>query len=262
MSVRPPAVAGKFYPGRPDTLGDLVDTLLSTVDVPDDDTLAPAYVVPHAGLRFSGPTAATVYARLRAHADEIARVVLVGPAHFVRLRGCAVSTMDEWATPLGTVPLDPVGRAALVDAGLAQPDDEPHVPEHSLEVQIPFLQRVLRADTPILPVVAGPSGVDEVADLLAATYGDGTVLLCSTDLSHYHPDDVAREQDAGTIRAVTDRVPDRIGTRDACGVFALRGLTGLAARRSWTPTLLAYATSADTIGPPDRVVGYAALTLT
>ncbi|GAA4217184.1 AmmeMemoRadiSam system protein B [Actinocatenispora rupis] len=257
--VRPSAVAGRFYPGRSDGLRELVDRLMSTVDVPDGEPLAPAYVVPHAGYRFSGPTAALVYARLRAHADEISRVLLVGPAHHVRLRGCAVSTVDEWRTPLGTVPLDPALRDTLVDGGHAQPDDAPHAPEHSLEVQVPFLQRALRPGTPFVPVVTGPAAADEVADLLAAASGDGTVLICSTDLSHYQPDAVARDQDAATVRAVTERAPDRIGVRDACGVFALRGLTALAARRDWTPTLLGYATSADTLGPPERVVGYAAL---
>ncbi|MEV0839842.1 AmmeMemoRadiSam system protein B [Actinocatenispora sera] len=261
MTVRPPAVAGKFYPSDPDTLRGLVDSLLAGVEVPADDALAPAYVVPHAGYRFSGPTAAQVYARLAAHAERIARVLLIGPAHFVRLTGCAVSTADKWATPLGEIPLDAIGRNTLIEAGAAAANDEPHEPEHSLEVQVPFLQAVLMPGTPILPVVAGPTPADAVADLLAAGIRrSGTVLLCSTDLSHYEPDAQAREQDAATIRAVTERAPDRIGVRDACGVFGLRGLTALAARAGWTPRLLGYATSADTIGPPDRVVGYAAFT--
>jgi len=261
VTVRRPAVAGKFYPGSPDALRDMVGRMLAAVEVPGDDELARAYVVPHAGYRFSGPTAALVYARLAAHADHIARVLLIGPAHYVRLTGCAVSTVDSWATPLGEVPLDADGRSVLVDAGAAA-DDEPHTPEHSLEVQVPFLQAVLAPGTPILPVVAGPTPAAAVADLLAAGLDrPGTVLLCSTDLSHYRPDPEAREQDAATIRAVTERAPDRIGTRDACGVFGLRGLTALAARVGWTPRLLGYATSADTIGPPDRVVGYSAFTL-
>lgn len=262
MTVRAPAVAGTFYPSDPQGLRTLVDSQLAGVEVPADDALAPAYVVPHAGYRFSGPTAALVYARLAAHAERIARVLLIGPAHFVRLTGCAVSTVDKWATPLGAVPLDAIGRNTLVEAGTAEANDEPHEPEHSLEVQVPFLQAVLTAGTPILPVAAGPTPADAVADLLAAGIRrPGTVLLCSTDLSHYHPDAEAREQDAATIRAVTERSPDRIGVRDACGVFGLRGLTTLAARAGWTPRLLGYATSADTVGPPDRVVGYASFAL-
>lgn len=315
MTVRQPAVAGRFYPGRPDTLTDWIESALSAVEV-GDDVPAPAYVVPHAGYRFSGGTAAHVYARLRAHARDIERVVLIGPAHHVRLAGCAVPAADRWATPLGEVVIDTAGRDALVAAGHAVADDGPHAPEHSLEVQLPFLQRVL-PDVPVLPVVAGPSTVDTVAALLSDTIPDGdsqpepradneqggdeqgdieqadgeragdgkaearpndeqaddaaearsaavagTVLLCSTDLSHYHDDATARRLDEATIRSVVELRPGSIGTRDACGVFALRGLTALAARRAWTPRLLDYTTSADTAGGPDRVVGYGAFLMT
>ncbi len=258
-SVRPPAVAGRFYPAQPDTLRDMVSALMDAVDVPDDDRLCPAYVVPHAGYRFSGPTAAHVYARLRRHAGQVRRIVLIGPAHFVRLAGCAVPTVDSLDTPLGPLPLDRTGRDALVAAGLAVADDEPHAPEHSLEVQLPFLRQILAAGH---AGAAGGHRADAAGEGGGAAGGDvcqpGTVLLCSTDLSHYRDDPSAREQDAATISAVEDRAPDRIGTRDACGVFALRGLTALAARIDWTPRLLDYATSADTAGTPDRVVGYAA----
>lgn len=255
--VRPAAVAGQFYPGRPDELRRLVDGLLDAVDVPDEP-LAPAYVVPHAGYRFSGPTAAHVYARLRAHAAEVRRVVLIGPSHFVRLHGCAVPAADTWTTPLGDVPVDTDGRRAL--AGHAAADDEPHGREHSLEVQLPFLQRALPAGVPVLPVVAGVSAAGDVADLLSlVTPGEaGTVLLCSTDLSHYHDDATARELDRRTVEAIRSGDPERIGVRDACGVFGLRGTVAYAGRAGWTARLLALATSADTAGTPDRVVGYSA----
>jgi MEMO1 family protein len=258
VAVRAPAVAGRFYPGEPEVLAAQVDAMLAAVEVPAGDRLAAAYVVPHAGHRFSGGTAAHVYSRLRAHAADIARVVLIGPAHYVRLSGCAVPTVDRWATPLGEIALDTAGRDALVAAGHAAGNDEPHAPEHSLEVQLPFLQRVLPDGVPILPVAAGPSTTDSVADLLAAARADGTVLLCSTDLSHYHDDATARELDRATIDTVLARDAERIAPRSACGLFALRGLTALAARLDWTPTLLDYTTSADTAGAPERVVGYAA----
>jgi MEMO1 family protein len=264
VAVRPAAVAGQFYPGRSEELGATVDRLLDAVDVPDEP-LAPAYVVPHAGYRFSGPTAAPVYARLRAHADQVRRVVLIGPAHFVRLRGCAVPTVEAWTTPLGDVPLDVEGCRALAADGAGRggstsADDEPHRPEHSLEVQLPFLQRALPAGVPVLPVVAGVGTADEVADLLSLVAPGlaGTVLLCSTDLSHYHDDATARELDRRTVDAVLAGEPDRIGVRDACGVFGLRGTVAYAGRAGWTARLLALATSADTVGPPDRVVGYSA----
>jgi AmmeMemoRadiSam system protein B len=264
LAVRPAAVAGRFYPGRPDELRATVDRLIDAADAPElaDEPLAPAYVVPHAGYRFSGPTAAPVYARLRAHAGSVRRVVLIGPAHYMRLRGCAVPTVDRWVTPLGDVPVDTEGCRALAADGppLAAADDEPHRPEHSLEVQLPFLQRALPAGVPVLPVVAGAASADEVADLLSLVAPGlaGTVLLCSTDLSHYHDDATARELDRRTVDAVLAGDPERIGVRDACGVFGLRGTMAYAGRTGWTARLLALATSADTAGATDRVVGYSA----
>ena len=260
VAVRPPAVAGRFYPGHPKTLAAQVDSMLDAVEVPADDVLAPAYVVPHAGHRYSGPTAAHVYARLRAHAAEIERIVLVGPAHFVPLTGCAVPTVDGWATPLGEVALDSAACAELVSRGHAVASDEPHAPEHSLEVQLPFVQRTVPG-VPVLPIAVGLSTVDSVGAALNALRANGSVLLCSTDLSHYLDDATARGKDEATIKAVLERDPGRIGTRDACGVFALRGLTALAADLDWTPRVLDYSTSADTAGAPDRVVGYVAMSV-
>jgi len=256
-SVRHPAVAGSFYPADPPTLSALVDRLLDAVEVPAGDRLASAYVVPHAGYRYSGPTAAHVYARLRRHADQLTCVVLLGPAHRVALKGCAVPTAQRWLTPLGEVDVDPIARTLVVD-GHAVADDAPHAPEHSLEVQLPFLQRAV-PDATVVPVAVGVSTADDVVVTVAAAAGDpGTVVLCSTDLSHYLPDAEARRQDGRTAEAIEALAAGRIGVRDACGVYALRGTvawakhTGLVARR------LALDTSADTGGDPSRVVGYPA----
>ena len=140
--VRAPAVAGRFYPGTATVLARAVDRMLEQAGPPPGgEPLAAAYVVPHAGYRFSGPTAARVYARLRRHAAQVERVVLIGPAHFVPLAGCAASAADAWATPLGDLPV-----AARLD-GLPV-DEAPHVPEHSLEVQLPFLWRALGRPVP------------------------------------------------------------------------------------------------------------------
>lgn len=261
-TVRRPAVAGAFYPATPAGLTRSLDTLLDDAPAaPSDEPLSPAYVVPHAGYRFSGPTAAHVYRRLRRHAADIRRVLLIGPSHFVGLRGAAVPTVDRWSTPLGDLALDTATRDDLTAAGLAAADDEPHRKEHSLEVQIPFLQRVLPPTVTVLPIAVGITDTARTADLLTHLAPDpatGTILLCSTDLSHYHDEPTAQAQDRRTTEAVLDRDPTRIGTRDACGVFALRGLVALAARRDWHPRLLHLATSADTAGTPDRVVGYSA----
>jgi AmmeMemoRadiSam system protein B len=256
---RPPAVAGAFYPADPEKLKSTVDELLDAVPVPADDTLARAYVVPHAGYRYSGSTAAHVYARLRAHAVHIGRIVLFGPAHRVRLTGCAVPTTQRWLTPLGAVTIDADAARDLAAAGgdrAAALDDAPHAPEHSLEVQLPFLQRAVPG-VPVLPVAVGISTVDDVAaaiDRVAA----GAVVLCSTDLSHYQPLAAARAQDELTAQAIEACRPDRIGVRDACGVFALRGTVEWVRRHDLALRRLALATSADAGGDPARVVGYPA----
>ncbi len=259
-AVRLPAVAGQFYQADPGALASGVDAMLDAAGVPAEDALAPAYVVPHAGHRYSGPTAAHVYARLRAHASAVSRVVVVGPAHQVPMNGFAVSGAAWWLTPLGEVPIDP-NAAALAEAGHVIVDDRPHTPEHSIEVQLPFLQRAL-GDVSLLPIVVGLCTVDAAAATIAAAIElapAGTVVLCSTDLSHYLPDEQAREQDRRTLAAIAELAPERIGVRDACGVYALRGVVAWARRERLVAELLAYATSAETGGDPGRVVGYPAL---
>jgi AmmeMemoRadiSam system protein B len=220
--------------------------------------------VPHAGYRYSGPIAAVAYAHLRSAARPVHRVAIVGPAHYARVWGCVAPAADRWRTPLGSVPIDVSTRDALVRAGLATVDDAPFVPEHSQEVQLPFLQRILPRDTPVLPIVAGPSTVEQVALVWAALAAaePAGVLLCSTDLSHYETHQAAQAQDAGTVRAIRELDPDAVGVRDACGVYALRGLLGWARQTGRGVTILDQRTSADTAGSPDRVVGYCAAAVT
>ena len=254
---RPPAVAGAFYPADPAVLTSTVDRLMDTVDVPADDELAAAYVVPHAGYRYSGATAARVYARLRRHRVHIGRIVLVGPAHRVRLDGCAAPTTARWLTPLGPVPIEPVTGIGGLSA-----DDAPHAPEHSLEVQLPFLQRAVGRDLVILPIVVGPAIEDEVRDVINAAVAQspiGTVIVCTTDLSHDLDASTALVKDAITVQAVLDLAPDRIGVEDACGIYALRGLLGYAQRLNLAPGLLHLSTMrADA---DDKAAGYTAMEL-
>jgi AmmeMemoRadiSam system protein B len=235
----------------------MVDALLDAIDVPADDPPGAGYIVPHAGYRYSGATAAQVYARLRRHAAHIERVMLVGPAHRVPVKGCAVPTTNRWLTPLGEVVVDPVARGLVAD-GLAAVDDQAHAPEHSLEVQVPFLQRALPGVS-IVPVVAGLSTAAEVGRTVAAVAGNpGTVVVCSTDLSHYLPDDQARARDERTAGHIEALEPDALGVRDACGLFALRGVVSWARDRELVPRRLALTTSGDTGGDRARVVGYPA----
>jgi MEMO1 family protein len=269
-AVRSPAVAGRFYPAGARDLAEVIDALLDAApsledgEAPAADEAAPAaYVVPHAGYRFSGPTAARAYACLRRHAGPVQRVVLVGPAHHAPLVGCAVPEAGRWATPLGEVPLDADGARALADAGLVALDDGPHTPEHSLEVQVPFLQRVLAPGVPLLPVAVGRTPPADVAAVLAEAAGKpGTVVLCSTDLSHYLDRATAEARDARTVQAVLDLDEDSIGSRDACGAYPLRGLVAWARSAGLRARLLHRCTSADTAGDPARVVGYAAFAFT
>lgn len=279
MDVRQPAVAGLFYPAGAGELAALVDSLLDAADAAGasadgagaagasadggaGEPVAEAYIVPHAGYRYSGPTAARVYARLRRHAAEVERVVLIGPAHYVRLAGCAAPATAAWLTPLGSVPVDQAEVAGLAEAGYASLDDLPHEREHSLEVQLPFLQRILPAGVPVVPLAVGACRPDDVRIALLAAARPGTLVLCSTDLSHYLRLDAAQRQDARTAQAILDLEPDRIGVRDACGCYALRGLLAWARHRGLRPGLLHLCTSAETTGDPSRVVGYGAFALT
>ena len=257
--VRPPAVAGRFYPGDPGELTALVDGLLDAVGA-EVAPPAPAYAVPHAALRYSGPTAAHVYAQLRTGPAGTGTVVLLGPAHYVATRGCTVPAAARWRTPLGEVPVDRGLAEALARDGHVSVDDAPFEPEHSLEVQLPFLQRCRPDGLTVLPMVVGQSTVDDLVITLSALAeaGPDALLVCSTDLSHYLPEPAAERQDARTTQAVLDLAPERIGHRDACGVFALRGLVAWARHRGLRPRLLDRCTSAKTGGDPARVVGYAA----
>src|SRR5215470_8686111 len=244
--LRPAAVAGRFYPSDAARLAAAVGRLLGEAGAVQETQSLQGLIVPHAGYRYSGPIAASGYSLLKARADAIDRLVLIGPAHFMPLWGAAVPAVDGWLTPLGPVDIDGdlVRQASALGAHV---DDAPHAPEHALEVQLPFLQIALGRNVPILP---------------GALLGSGAFLIVSTDLSHYHADATAKALDQRTAAAITARDPDAIGHDDACGVFALRGAVEWARRSDLPVGLLDLRTSADTAGDPSRVVGYGAFALT
>lgn len=258
LGIRLPAVAGSFYPAKREALLDAVRECFAAARRPDAGAPAPkAVVVPHAGYVYSGPVAASAYLRLGAAASGIERVVLVGPSHRVPLAGVAVSGADAFATPLGVVPVDSEGRRAAEAAGAVR-DDDPFALEHALEVQLPFLQAVLDHFT-IVPLAAGLSEPADVADVLDAVWGGPeTVVVVSTDLSHYQPYADAAALDRRTAEAVVAAEPEAVGDRDACGSHALRGLLLAARRRRLAVDLLDLRSSGDTAGGHDRVVGYGA----
>jgi hypothetical protein len=236
----------------------MVDDLLAGALAPEVAPAPAALVVPHAGYVYSGPVAATAYARLSATAASISRVVAFGPAHYVPVRGAAVPAAFAWATPLGQVPIDPLLRERAVARG-AMVDDRPHAPEHALEVQLPFLQRVLGTGFSFLPVAVSEISAGEMADLIGEFLGEeGTLLLVSTDLSHYHDLATARRLDRLTADTILARDSSALSSEGACGFYPLRGLVELAHRKHLSIELLDLRTSADTAGGPERVVGYGA----
>lgn len=269
--VRPPAVAGTFYPGRASELTAMIDRELEQAaarQAVDADTersgssLPPkAIIAPHAGYRYSGPVAASAYVRLLPLRDQVNRVVLLGPAHRVPVRSMALSSADAWATPLGVVPVDleAVARAARLRGVVV--DDDAHAWEHSLEVHVPFLQRTLGSSWKLLPVVVGTALTDEVADLIDHFWDDpGTLTVVSTDLSHYHPYDEANALDARTVAEIATRSTD-LRPDQACGAYPVRGMLAVARRRDLRIETVDVRNSGDTAGPRDHVVGYASFVL-
>lgn len=260
--LRPPAVAGSFYPADPEALRAAIARAFADAVAADPAAPVPeALVVPHAGYVYSGPVAATAYARLRAGRAGIHRVVLLGPSHRVPLRGLGLSSADAWSTPLGEVELDHDHDRDLLTLPSVAFADVAHAPEHSLEVQVPFLQAVL-GEFRLLPIVIGDAGPQEVARALELVWGGPeTVVVVSTDLSHYHPHRDAVRLDARTASAIVARDGAAIGDRDACGARPLRGLLEAAVRHDLTVQSLDLRTSGDTAGDLTSVVGYGAFAL-
>lgn len=253
--VRPAAVAGLFYPERPAELAGMVESLLA--NAPTAEGVVPkALIAPHAGYPFSGPVAAHAYATLRQARELIRRVVLLGPAHRVYLRGLALPGADRFDTPLGAVELDQEGVDRLRHLPSIRDMPEAHHQEHSLEVQLPFLQCCL-ADFRLIPLVVGDAAPEEVAGVLDLFWDDDeTLILISSDLSHYHDYETAVTADADTVERIRKLELEAIGPNQACGCMPIRGLLHQIRKRSLMIETLDVRNSGDTAGPRDRVVGY------
>jgi MEMO1 family protein len=229
---RLPIATERFYPARSETLRTVVTGLLDGVRISDDDRLAPAYVVPHAAYHSSGQVAASVYARLRHHGGEIERVVILGPRHGESVAACVGPNVANWSTPLGETPIDVSTNRMLVADGHIKLDDEAHAAEHSLEIQLPFLQ-VAVPHAMILPILVGPAAAEDIVVTLSALADlDGTVVIVTTDLGNAN-------STRRTLLSILEMAPERIGIRDACGVHALRGVIGWANHRGLRAELLA-----------------------
>jgi AmmeMemoRadiSam system protein B len=263
-TVRPTAVAGFFYPDQPERLAAMVDSMLDAAGQPDgaptdtpDDELPVALIAPHAGYVYSGPVAASAYARLRRWRADVRRVVVIGPPHRVPVHGLALSSADEWETPLGRIPVDTAACEQLLAKPGVRVDDHAHAAEHSLEVHLPFLQRVLDPGWTLVPVIAGGPAATALADALEPVWAaPNTVVVVSTDLSHYHPQWVARPLDRATAELIVDRQWERLDGDRACGASGVRAALELARRHHEHVELVDLRDSGDTAGPLDRVVGY------
>jgi hypothetical protein len=200
--------------------------------------------------------AASAYLRLGAVRSTVRRVVLLGPSHRVYVRGLSAPSVDEFESPLGRVAIDDELRAAIAELPGVSIDDEPHRLEHSLEVQLPFLQTML--DTfALLPLAVGDATTEQVAAVIDTVWGgDETLIVISTDLSHYHDYPTAQRLDARTAAAIVANDIEAIGDRDACGARPLRGLLRLVDRRQLSIEQIDLRNSGDTAGDHDRVVGY------
>ncbi len=255
--IRAPAVAGLFYPERPNKLSHAIDRYLA--EAPVSAALSPkALIVPHAGYMYSAPVAARAYAGLKHVADTIERVVMLGPCHRVPVHGLAAPTADAFRTPLGTVPVDRAAIDAIADLPQIECRDDAHADEHCLEVQLPFLQVVLGRFT-LVPLVVGDTAPEAVSEVLERLWGGPeTLIVVSSDLSHFHDYRTAQRMDAAAAEAIEALDDTRLAQDQACGRLPIAGLLQSARRHDLAVNRLDLRNSGDTAGSRDRVVGYGA----
>jgi hypothetical protein len=255
-TIRNPAVSDLFYPGDTAGLQQMVRGYLESVTRPGDPPKA--LIAPHAGYVYSGPIAASVYASLVSAAAGIDHVVLLGPSHRVPFYGVATSGADYFRTPLGDIPVDRQAVEALEALPQVRRLEAAHAQEHSLEVQLPFLQTVLQAFE-LIPLVVGDASGEQVAEVLARVWGgDETLIVISSDLSHYHDYLTAQRMDRATSDAIVSLHPERLDYEDACGRIPVQGLLLEAKRLGLQGELIDLRNSGDTAGSKDQVVGYGA----
>ncbi len=253
-SVRPPAVAGMFYPGVQRDLAQNLTQLLGAATTPERP-VPKAVIAPHAGYIYSGPIAASVYALIAPARERITRVVLLGPTHRVAVRGLALPGVAAFATPLGTVEIDHAAIEALTGLPQVVVSPQAHALEHSLEVHVPFLQTILERFT-LVPLAVGHASPQEVAAVLDRLWGGPeTLIVVSSDLSHYLPYADAQAVDRATAQAILDLATD-LSHEQACGATPVTGLALVARQRGLKGELIDLRNSGDTAGDRDRVVGY------
>ena len=253
---RQPAVAGSFYPSNPQQLHSMLTQYLT--DAETDEKVPKAIIAPHAGYIYSGPIAATAYARLKKARDLITRVVLIGPSHRVAFRGLAVSRAQTFTTPLGRILVDQKAVQTIVELPFVEYIEQAHTYEHSLEVHLPFLQEML-GDFKIVPIVAGDASPEQVSQVLDMLWGgDETLIVISSDLSHYHAYATAQKLDKATSLTIEQLQYEQLDPESACGKVPVSGLLKLAREKSLSIKTIDLRNSGDTAGEKDSVVGYGA----
>ncbi len=258
---RLPAVAGLFYPDAPDVLSDVVDTYMAAAEH-SFSQLPTAIIAPHAGYVYSGPVAGSVYGACRTCSSGIRQVIVLSPSHRVAFSGCALTDADSFVTPLGSVPVDRSARARLADLSDVQVLEAAHADEHGIEVHLPFLQR-LSDSFHLVPIVVGDAEGELVETILFRLWQrQESLIVVSSDLSHYLPYAAARQLDEQTAHAIEEGRPSDIERDQACGRIPMQGLLRMANRLGWTTTRLDLRNSGDSAGSKDQVVGYGAWALT
>ncbi|MCW8930188.1 MAG: AmmeMemoRadiSam system protein B [Gammaproteobacteria bacterium] len=256
INTRHPAVAGTFYPGETKELNSSIQGYLDDAETKPINSKPKAMIVPHAGYIYSGPIAASAYSQLIPFAKQISRVVLLGPSHKIPILGIACSSQDSFKTPLGDIPLDRKLIDKVEQLPFVETHDDAHLQEHSLEVQLPFLQKVLPEFT-LVPLVIGQIEDEQVSELIETLWlEENTLFLISSDLSHYLDYERAQECDQATSEAIADLTPQKIHYEQACGRSAIAGMLLSAKKHSLKVQMLDLRNSGDTAGTKDRVVGY------
>jgi len=257
--IRPSSVSGMFYPSDKVILAN--DVLALIASARSSNLIPKALIVPHAGYIYSGAIAASAYATLTAIASNIRRVVLLGPTHRVSVRGLALPGVDAFDTPLGMVQIDSVAVKIIENLPQIVVSTQAHAQEHSLEVQLPFLQTVL-SDFKLLPLAVGMASAEEVAEVLELLWGgEETLIVISSDLSHYLSYDVARKKDQETVQCVIEQ--SLLTSYDqACGATPINGMILAARQHHLSVHLLDLRNSGDTAGSKVGVVGYGSLVFT
>lgn len=256
--VRPPAVAGMFYPSRADTLRMEVERYIAHGHTPKPLPTTKALIAPHAGYPYSGPVAGSAYACVAGHAATISRVIILGPSHRVAFNGVACSGAGAFNTPLGEVPVDQQANHEISALPFVSTNDRAHRDEHSLEVHLPFLQCALD-EFDIVPLVVGNASAQMIHRLLDILWGNKeTLIVISSDLSHYLPYEDARRIDRITSDAIEQLAPEKIDFNQACGALPVQGLLLAAKQRGLKASTVDLRNSGDTAGDKTSVVGYGA----